>query len=108
MRSTEKLKGMLEDSRHHPGCGRDTCDCHDRLTIDFENLVHAIVDHRVTGSRSSIARDEHSVSEFERENRGRFRRLKVFRQLSWAGLPGRREQTVTPQQLRKIFQAARP
>ena len=98
---------MLEDSGHLPGCGRDSGDCHDRLAINFQNLVRAIVDHRVTGSRSSIARDEHAISELERENRGRFRRLKVFWQLSWPGLAGGREQTVTPQQRRKIFQTAR-
>src|SRR5437868_14747704 len=98
---------MLEYPRHLPGCSRDTCDCHDRLAIDFENLVRPIVDDGVPRSRSPIARDEHAVSEFECENRGRFRRLKVFWYPSRPDRPAGGEQTVTPQQRREIFQAAR-
>src|SRR5437763_16252815 len=97
---------MLEDSCHLPGCGWNTCDCHDRVTIDFENLVRAIVNNRVTGGRSSIACDEHTVSEFERENRRRFRRFKVFPQFSWSYRSAGGKQTMTPQQCPKIFHAA--
>src|SRR5438552_18808164 len=98
---------MLEHSRHLPGGGRHTCNCHDRLPIDFENFVRPLVNDGVPGSRSPIARDEDAVNEFECENRGRFSRLKVFRGFSWPVLPICIEQAVTPKYPRKVLQAAR-
>jgi hypothetical protein len=61
---------MLEHPRHFPGCRRHARDRHDRVAIDLEDFVGAIVNDRVAGGGAAIARDEHAALEFEGEDCG--------------------------------------
>ena len=65
---------MLEHARHFPGCRRHARDRHDRVAIDFEDLIRAIINHRVARRRAPIARHQHAAGEFEGENGRRLRR----------------------------------
>ena len=49
LRATEKLEGMFEDARHFPRCCRHASNRHDRMPIDFQHLVRAVVDDSVAG-----------------------------------------------------------
>ena len=65
---------MLEHARHFPGRRRHSRDRHDRVPVDLEHLVGAIVNHGVARRRAPIARDQDAAGEFEGENRRRLRR----------------------------------
>ena len=69
-----KLKRMLEHARHFPSRGRHARDRHERVLVDLEHFVRAIIDHEVAGRRAPIARDEHAIGKFEGEDRRRVRR----------------------------------
>src|ERR1051326_6999777 len=72
---------MFEDARHFPGGGWHARDGHDRMPIDLEDFIGAIVDDCVARRRTSIAGDEDATLEFKSEN-GRRLGLR-HRRLRW-------------------------
>ncbi len=62
LRPSKILKRMFEHTRHFPRRRRHARDRHDRVAIDFQNFVGAIVDHGVAGGRAPIARHQHAAA----------------------------------------------
>src|SRR5205823_10030171 len=55
--AAKKLKGMLEHTRHLPCRRRNPRDRHDRTTVNFQDLIGAIVNNGVSGRSAPVARD---------------------------------------------------
>ena len=68
-----KMKAVLQHPRHLPRSRRNACDGHERMTVNFQHFVRAIIHDRVPRRRTPIARDENAVCIFECEDRGRVR-----------------------------------
>ncbi len=69
---------MFEHTRHFPGRRRHAGDGHDRMAIDFQHFIRAIVNDGVAGGRATIARYEHAAGKFECQNGRRLGRLPQF------------------------------
>ncbi len=67
---------MFEHSRHFPRGRRHAGNCHDRMTIDFQNFVSTIVNHGVSSSRATVAGYQNAAGKLESENRRGFCRHK--------------------------------
>ena len=74
LRAPEKLKRMLEHARHFPRRRRHARDRHDRMPIDLEHFIRAIVNNGVAGRGAPISRHQHSAAKLKREDGGGFRR----------------------------------
>ena len=102
---------MFEHARHFPGRRRHARDRHDRVPIDLQHFVRAIVNHRVAGGRAPIARHQHAARELEGENRGRLGLRADARSTAIEAAIGpmadRTYEAVPPQERRKIGHAPR-
>jgi transcriptional regulator with XRE-family HTH domain len=53
---TIELEGMLQNTSHFLRDSRRTCDCHDRMAIDLQDFIGAIVHHDIACRSPSISR----------------------------------------------------
>ena len=90
---------MLEHARHLPSGGWDARDGHERVPVDLQHFVRAIIDDEISCRRAAVAGDEHAVGEFEREDRGGLRR-RGHREPGGCGGDGNLRQQILPAQER--------
>src|ERR1700730_9697821 len=55
-----ELEGMLQNTSHFPRDSRRTCDCHDRMAIDLQDFIGAIVHHDIACRNPSISRHKNT------------------------------------------------
>src|SRR3989442_13013682 len=100
---------MFEYSRHFPGSRRHSCDRHDRVSIDLEHFVGAIVDDGTTGRCAAISGDEDAPLKLEGQNCRSLRwNQRRFRDGSEACLRWDWREKATPaEEARKIIDRSR-
>ena len=55
-----ELEGMLQNTSHFPRGSRRACDCHDRMAIDLQDFIRAIVHHDIAFRSPSISRHKNT------------------------------------------------